>query len=81
MRSHTDPVARNLLLDLKKRTNIPVAPGFGISDREQIREWADAGADAVIVGSALVRKIEECLNEPDTLVPGITEFVQSLIKE
>jgi len=81
MRSHTDPVARNLLLDLKKRTNIPVAPGFGISDREQLREWADAGADAVIVGSALVRKIEECLNEPATLVPAITEFVRTLIQE
>ena len=63
---------------LKSKTDIPIAPGFGISDGEQVREWADAGADAVIVGSALVRKIEACLGKPDTLIPQITAFVQSL---
>jgi tryptophan synthase alpha chain len=78
MRQKTDPVAQKLLADLKNRTDIPIAPGFGISDREQVREWTDAGADAVIVGSALVRKIEDSLARPDTLISEITAFVQSL---
>ncbi|MCA1914842.1 tryptophan synthase subunit alpha [Methanospirillum hungatei] len=78
MRQKTDPVARKLLADLKSRTDIPIAPGFGISDREQVREWTEAGADAVIVGSALVRKIEDSLARPDTLISEITAFVQSL---
>jgi len=78
MRQKTDPVAQKLLADLKNRTDIPIAPGFGISDREQVREWTDAGADAVIVGSALVREIEDSLVKPDTLIPRITAFVQSL---
>ncbi len=48
------------LLDrIHRVTDLPVAVGFGISTAEQAREaWAQ-GADAVIVGSAIVRKIEE----------------------
>ncbi len=78
MRGETDPLARNLLIDLKTKTNIPIAPGFGISNRIQVKEWEKAGADAVIVGSALVKEIEENLHEPDMLIPKITSFVQSL---
>jgi tryptophan synthase alpha chain len=48
-----------LLQRIRRVTQLPVAVGFGISNAEQAREaWAQ-GADAVIVGSAIVRKIEE----------------------
>jgi tryptophan synthase alpha chain len=48
-----------LLERIRRVTALPVAVGFGISNAEQAREaWAQ-GADAVIVGSAIVRKIEE----------------------
>jgi tryptophan synthase alpha chain len=48
-----------LLQRIRRVTDLPVAVGFGISNAEQAREaWAQ-GADAVIVGSAIVRKIEE----------------------
>ncbi|MDD3573862.1 MAG: tryptophan synthase subunit alpha, partial [Methanospirillum sp.] len=80
MRQNTDPVAERLLEKLKEMTDIPVAPGFGISDRDQVRKWAETGADAVIVGSALVREIEASLQNPETLVPGVREFVKSLKK-
>ena len=40
-------------------TDLPVAVGFGISNAEQARETWAQGADAVIVGSAIVRRIEE----------------------
>ena len=46
--------------DLKARTRTPVCVGFGISKPEQAAAVA-AIADGVIVGSALVRKIEEAL--------------------
>jgi tryptophan synthase alpha chain len=50
---------RALLERIRRVTDLPVAVGFGISNAEQAREaWAQ-GADAVIVGSAIVRKIEE----------------------
>jgi tryptophan synthase alpha chain len=48
-----------LLQRIRGVTQLPVAVGFGISSAMQAREaWAQ-GADAVIVGSAIVRKIEE----------------------
>jgi len=51
--------ASALLARIRSVTDLPVAVGFGISTAEQAREaWAQ-GADAVIVGSAIVRKIEE----------------------
>jgi tryptophan synthase alpha chain len=51
--------ASALLARIRSVTDLPVAVGFGISNAEQAREaWAQ-GADAVIVGSAIVRKIEE----------------------
>lgn len=42
---------------LAKRAGLPVAVGFGIDSPEKARLVADQGADAVVVGTALVRKI------------------------
>lgn len=51
----------NAFLDaVKSATNLPIAIGFGISNNKQFREFA-AKCDGVIVGSAIVRKIEEML--------------------
>ncbi len=48
-----------LLSRIRRVTQLPVAVGFGVSNAEQARAaWAQ-GADAVIVGSAIVKKIEE----------------------
>jgi len=44
--------------DIKKRTALPVCVGFGISQPEQAAA-VSAIADGVIVGSALVKKVEE----------------------
>lgn len=43
---------------LRRLTELPIAVGFGISTAEQAREVA-AVADGVVVGSALVRELEE----------------------
>ena len=50
--------ARPLVARLRALTTVPVAMGFGISTPEQVKEAA-AVADAVVVGSALVRFLEE----------------------
>ena len=50
--------ARPLVERLRALTDVPVALGFGISTPEQVKE-ASAVADAVVVGSALVRFLEE----------------------
>lgn len=52
-----------LLKTIKSRTDLPLAVGFGISKRSHIRALAKAGADGVIVGSALIKVIEENLDD------------------
>ncbi|MEF2964344.1 tryptophan synthase subunit alpha [Paenibacillus sp. M1] len=48
------------ILSVKARTDLPVAVGFGISSTEQVERFAQI-CDGVVVGSAIVRKIEESL--------------------
>jgi tryptophan synthase alpha chain len=50
--------ARPLVERLRALTGVPVALGFGLSTPEQVAEAAQA-ADGVVVGSALVRFLEE----------------------
>ena len=50
--------ARPLVERLRGLTRVPLALGFGLSTPEQVREAA-AVADGVVVGSALVRFLEE----------------------
>ena len=49
---------------MKKNLPLPLAVGFGISTPEQVREVGEI-ADGVVVGSALVRLVEEHAGEPD----------------
>ncbi|MBN2517827.1 MAG: tryptophan synthase subunit alpha [Candidatus Altiarchaeota archaeon] len=44
---------------VKKISKIPVAVGFGVSKSEQVREIAKAGADGIIIGSALIKGIQD----------------------
>jgi len=50
--------AKPLVARLRALSGVPVALGFGLSTPEQVREAA-AVADGVVVGSALVRFLEE----------------------
>jgi len=61
---------------IRRHTTLPVAVGFGISDAAQAAEVA-RGADAVVVGSAVVQRIADRLGRPD-MVSHVVEFVKSL---
>ena len=58
-------------------TKLPIAVGFGISTAEQAREVAGF-ADAIVVGSAIVKRISEAGAAPD-MPEQIEEFVASLV--
>jgi tryptophan synthase alpha chain len=60
----------------RKLTDKPVCVGFGISTPDHVRE-VGAIADGVIVGSAIVREINNNAGQPD-LVKNVSSFVQSL---
>ena len=62
--------------DIKKHSNMPVAVGFGIKSPKDVAATVTAGADAVVVGSAIVKKIADAKNDDD--VKDILSFVSSL---
>ena len=63
---------------IRRETDLPVAVGFGISNAGQAAQVAKL-ADAVVVGSAIVRRIGEFGKEKD-LPERIEEFVAPLAK-
>jgi tryptophan synthase alpha chain len=66
---------------IKRSTQLPVAVGFGIRTAAQAKDIA-AGADAVVVGSALVETIRNSLGQKGestgNTVPAVLNLVQSL---
>jgi len=61
---------------VRKKSKKPVAVGFGIANPEQAKE-VSRFTDGVIIGSAIVRIIEENLNHPN-LITKVGEFVSSI---
>lgn len=61
---------------IKKMTDKPVAVGFGISNIKTA-EWVASFADGVIVGSAIVKVIQDNLKKKD-LVEKVGKLVKSL---
>ena len=61
---------------VQEKSRVPVAVGFGISTSEDAAA-VGAFADAVVVGSALV-KIIEMYGKSDELLPRVKEFISSL---
>ena len=62
---------------IRRATDLPVAVGFGISNAAQARQVASL-ADAVVVGSAIVRRIGE-FGSDEQLPQRVLDFVQPLV--
>ena len=68
---------KDSLTKIKTFTDKPLAVGFGISTPDQAAQVAHWGADGVIVGSALVKIIEENSSSPE-LAAKAAAFVTAL---
>lgn len=64
-----------LVARIKSKTDVPICVGFGISKPEHAKVVSDAGADGVIVGSRLVKIIEENLGNKTEMLSQITEKI------
>lgn len=83
MRSEFHSSIDEFLASVRQASPVPILVGFGISNREQVLRF-EGKTDGVIVGSAIVRKIEEALPllaDPRTRAEGIglvEDFIRSL---
>jgi tryptophan synthase alpha chain len=71
----SDAVAR-----IKRHTTLPVAVGFGVKTAQNAREIAQ-GADAVVVGSALIDRLRDSLDAEGRATAGTVAAVTSLVSE
>jgi len=72
--------ASRLIGRARPRTRLPLAVGFGISRPEHAAALRGAGADGVIVGSALVKIVEEHARDPDRMAREIRGFVAGMLE-
>jgi len=70
----------SLIKRARKFTDKPLYVGFGISTPEHVKSVINAGADGVIVGSAVVRLIEENLKNKEKMLDNIGSFIKRLKK-
>src|SRR5437660_1266451 len=69
--------AEALVKRVRQFSALPVAVGFGISKPEHVADvWRYA--DAAVVGSAIVREIEEAKNSADAVL-RVGQFVRRLV--
>ena len=62
------------LAQIRQHTDLPVGVGFGIKDADSARAVAGV-ADAVVVGSALVKKIEQNPAQNDKIATDIADIL------
>ena len=76
MRDQIESRVQDILQQIRTLTDKPIGVGFGISQPEQAQQVKAWGADAVIVGSAFVKRLAD--GTPDQGLSAIGEFCQSL---
>ena len=66
------------LTELRRHTDLPLCVGFGVSRPEHVRMMREV-ADGVIVGSAIVRLVEQAATKPlEEVATAVGELAQSL---
>lgn len=80
-RAALSDAVKPLIAKLKSLTDKPVCVGFGISTPQHARQIASAGADGVIIGSRIVKFIEQNLNSPETMKSQIAAFLRNVRSE
>jgi tryptophan synthase alpha chain len=68
---------RRKLEQIRAWTGLPVGVGFGIRDAESAAQIAEF-ADAVVVGSALVNRIAELADQPDSIPAQAPQVIRAM---
>ncbi|GAH26697.1 unnamed protein product, partial [marine sediment metagenome] len=63
---------------LKTKGALPVFVGFGISKPEHASAIIEAGADGIIIGSAIVKIVKEYLKDSKKMEAKMVEFTSNI---
>jgi tryptophan synthase alpha chain len=61
---------------IRSETDKPLAVGFGVKTKDDIKALRSGGADAVIIGSAATSVVERNLATPDKIPVEFEKLVQ-----
>jgi len=67
-----------LVKRVRRETELPVCVGFGISKPEHVKAISSAGADGVIVGSAVVKIIERNLDNRSKMLKELRDYIEEM---
>ncbi|MCH9697877.1 MAG: tryptophan synthase subunit alpha [Gammaproteobacteria bacterium] len=62
---------------IRSMTDMPVGVGFGVKNSETAQSIGRL-ADGVVIGSALIERIESCLDTPESAIPAVSELLKSI---
>jgi tryptophan synthase alpha chain len=65
------------IAEIRKNTELPIGVGFGVKNAEIAKNIAKL-ADGVVVGSALISKIEQNLDNPEKAKIEIIKLIESM---
>ena len=65
---------------IKKYTDLPVVSGFGIKTSEDVKNFSKSNADGIVIGSAIVEKIQEISKQSDDK-HNIAKFIKDFCEE
>jgi tryptophan synthase alpha chain len=65
---------------LKRHTDLPIAVGFGINTAKAVREVVSV-ADAAAVGTAIVKRVADSLDDEDAATEKTVDSVLSFVRE
>jgi tryptophan synthase len=68
----------DIVARVQEYATVPVAVGFGVATQAHVRTIAEAGADGVVVGSRIIRTIQQ--SPRDQIVQKVKSFCQELTK-
>ena len=65
---------------IKKYTDLPVVSGFGIKTPEDVKNFSKSNADGIVIGSAIVEKIQEVSKKSDDK-HNVAKFIKDFCEE
>lgn len=68
----------NILSELKRHSAPPSLLGFGISNTEQVKQALELDTDGVISGSAVVKVIEDNIDDQQLLLARLSAFIKEM---